>query len=609
MGKRKLYKKHKLFVLSACCFIFIFSVIGVFNLFQHRLDEDFHTVLIDELKENTQGQKQRAESMVSNLQEFLDILQGTLDPSKFSGPSGEFELMLQDDRIQIDYLEAQQILDQSASPELPENAKAVCHQLLAGEETITDLGEFWFADDASLFALLRPVFYDGQLAGVLRAQIDASLLAGENMDSISFFQKVYVILTRPDGSVLYADTPYPDSRNLFSSVLEGDISSDEVEHLRQAFEENPSDTLCFNGKGNSYYMSWESLDFNDWRIVRFARSPDIVLKTATILRRMILTGICLIVLTAIFCIVLLHLMLRQKRHLEAQRRRYDALAQFNDTLLFEYDILPNRVTFTPNALERLDLNAECLEGISGEYYMTHLIHPDDQQGIREVFQLSNILLGETYYLEARFRCKGGSYSWFGCQFKSIESQGDCTSRIVGKLVDISDQRGREQLLRQAALADALTGVYNRSAETIINNLLEKDPRGLFFMIDLDDFKNVNDTYGHAAGDALLISVAQILREVFRPDDIIARVGGDEFVAFLSGANDPEVAMYKAATIQNRMEQLYIPGTNQPISASIGASKAPINGTTYDALTRAADQAMYTIKQQSKKGFAFHKHED
>ena len=176
-------------------------------------------------------------------------------------------------------------------------------------------------------------------------------------------------------------------------------------------------------------------------------------------------------------------------------------------------------------------------------------------------------------------------------------------------MDISDQRGREQLLRQAALADALTGVYNRSAETIINNLLEKDPRGLFFMIDLDDFKNVNDTYGHAAGDALLIGVAQILREVFRPDDVIARVGGDEFVAFLSGANDPEVAMYKAATIQNRMEQLYIPGTNQPVSASIGASKAPINGTTYDAPHPGRGSGYVHHQTAVQKGFAFHKHED
>ena len=211
---------------------------------------------------------------------------------------------------------------------------------------------------------------------MLRAQIDASLLAGENLASISFFQKIYIVLAKPDGSVLYADTPYPDSRNLFSSVLDGGIGSDEVEHLRQAFEETPSDTLCFNGKGNSYYMSWESLDFNDWRIVRFARSPDVILKTATILRGMILTGICLIVLTAIFCIVLLHLMLRQKRHLEAQRRRYDALAQFNDTLLFEYDILPKSCNIYPQCSG----TAGSQRRMPGKHFRRILHDPPDPSG-------------------------------------------------------------------------------------------------------------------------------------------------------------------------------------------------------------------------------------
>lgn len=226
---------------------------------------------------------------------------------------------------------------------------------------------------------------------------------------------------------------------------------------------------------------------------------------------MVLGGVGLIVLTIIFCMVLIHLLLRQKHQLAMQQRRYDALAQFNDTLLFEYDIVSNRVMLTPNALERLDLDERYLEGMPGEYYVQNLIHPDDREGLRKKFDFSNIILGETYYMEIRSRCKDGNYNWFGCQFKSIENEEERASRIVGKLVDISDQRGREQILQQAALKDILTGVYNRSAEMLINNLLKKDERGLFFMLDLDDFKNVNDTYGHAVGDALLIDVSRILK--------------------------------------------------------------------------------------------------
>lgn len=176
-------------------------------------------------------------------------------------------------------------------------------------------------------------------------------------------------------------------------------------------------------------------------------------------------------------------------------------------------------------------------------------------------------------------------------------------------MDISDQRGREQVLQQAALKDILTGVYNRSAEMLINNLLKKDEQGLFFMLDLDDFKNVNDTYGHVVGDALLIDVSRILKEAFRPDDIIARVGGDEFVVFISGTNDSKIAQNKAAIIQSRMEQLCISGTGQSVSASIGAASAPQDGITYHEIASAADQAMYTIKQKSKKGFSLYNADD
>ena len=125
------------------------------------------------------------------------------------------------------------------------------------------------------------------------------------------------------------------------------------------------------------------------------------------------------------------------------------------------------------------------------------------------------------------------------------------------------------------------------------------------MLDLDDFKEVNDTYGHAAGDLLLNGVARILSDTFRPDDIIARVGGDEFTVFLTGNSDPQVAKEKAEIILSRIEQLRIPGADHAVSVSIGAACAPKDGITYDTLTRAADEAMYAIKQQSKKGFSLY----
>lgn len=605
MKKRKLNKKQKIFILSVCCLVFIFSVIGIFSLFQHRLSEEYNIILTDGLTADIEEQKKNSELIISNLHGTLELLQDTLESSSANVPEDGWEVEIQESKVKIDYLKAQEFLKLTDSFKL----QKINNRLKLGEEVVTELGEQGLTDEDSQFALLQPVLRDGNLAGVLRARMDIQLLMGTSVTSDSFFQKVYIILTRPDGSIVYANTPYPNRKNFLSATLQGGIDSEKVEAIQQVFEKNEKKTISFLGKGNKYYMSWETFDFNDWRVVMFARSPDVVLQTTTILRGMIIGGVGLIVLTVIFCMVFIHFLLRQKHLLDMQQRRYDALAQFNDTLLFEYDIVSNRVVLTPNALERLDLDERHLEGIPGEYYVQNLIHPDDREHIREKFDFSNIILGETYYMEIRSRCKDGKYNWFGCQFKSIEDREEGASRIVGKLVDISDQRGREQVLQQAALKDILTGVYNRSAEMLINNLLKKDEQGLFFMLDLDDFKNVNDTYGHAVGDALLIDVSRILKEAFRPDDIIARVGGDEFVVFISGTNDSKIAQNKAAIIQSRMEQLCISGTGQSVSASIGAASAPQDGITYHEIASAADQAMYTIKQKSKKGFSLYNADD
>ncbi len=599
--KKARSKRHKFFILSACSLIFVFSIISIFTIFQHQLDEKSRIILTDGLTTNMQEQNQRTELIIYNLEEMLNLLQNTLETTETAIPADGWDWTIQNLDVEIDYLSTQQILNLTAPPEL----QTLYQQLAAGENVVTDLGQPQFTNTPSQLALLYPVMQNGSLTGVLRAQIDVTVLLGESTHPDSFFQKIYIILTKPDGSVIYADTAYPNEGNLFTAILQGGIDPDEVKAIQQTFAENEAMTISFSGKGNQYYMSWESVGLHDWRMVMFARSPDVVFQTTTILVGMVTTGIILILLTVVFCIVLIQLLLRQKQQMETQQRRYDALAQFNDTLLFEYDIGRNSLVFAPNALERLDLDEQCLEGMPIEYYVQRLLYPDDQKLIQEKLQRLNIVLGQTYYMEIRFRCKNGAYNWFGCQFKSIENQDNAPRQLVGKLVDINDQRKREQVLQRATLQDALTGIYNRGAETLINNLLKEDERGLFFMLDLDDFKTINDTYGHAVGDALLTGIAQILKEVFRPDDIIARVGGDEFVAFLSGINDANVAEKKAALIQSRMEQLDIPGMEHAISASIGASSAPQSGSDYDALVRAADQAMYTIKQQSKKGFAFH----
>lgn len=175
-------------------------------------------------------------------------------------------------------------------------------------------------------------------------------------------------------------------------------------------------------------------------------------------------------------------------------------------------------------------------------------------------------------------------------------------RVIGTLTDISVQIDREKELREQARQDPLTGLYNRAGVKMINARLEQISRGVLFMMDLDDFKSINDNYGHAAGDKLLTAIGGILTETFRTDDIVARVGGDEFIAFLSGSDNRATAEQKGQELLERVRTLKIEGIDTAASVSIGAASAPGCGRTYEALSAVADEALYQVKNHGKGGF-------
>ena len=164
------------------------------------------------------------------------------------------------------------------------------------------------------------------------------------------------------------------------------------------------------------------------------------------------------------------------------------------------------------------------------------------------------------------------------------------------------QIDREQELRDQAQQDQLTKLYNRAGVKLIDARLEQISRGVLFMMDLDDFKSINDNYGHAAGDKLLTAVGQILTETFRTDDIVARVGGDEFVAFLSGSDSRTTAEQKGQEILDRVRALRIEGIHTMASVSIGAASAPTYGRNYETLSIVADEVLYQVKKGGKGGF-------
>ena len=172
-----------------------------------------------------------------------------------------------------------------------------------------------------------------------------------------------------------------------------------------------------------------------------------------------------------------------------------------------------------------------------------------------------------------------------------------------------------QGLQRAVDTDPMTGLLNKaSAQEEIGILCQKT-QGTLMMIDLDSFKLVNDIYGHAMGDRILIRFADIIRSVVRSTDITGRMGGDEFIAFCEQVRDEQVIAKKARDINEQIlasaKEFMGEDMSIPLGASLGCVFVPDEGTDFQDLFQKADKALYVVKQNGKHGFSIysaHTHE-
>ena len=188
---------------------------------------------------------------------------------------------------------------------------------------------------------------------------------------------------------------------------------------------------------------------------------------------------------------------------------------------------------------------------------------------------------------------------------------DVLLRRVGNIIDNLD---KIHGLEAAASTDPLTGLLNKSAAQKEIGERVKISAGALLMLDLDSFKLVNDLYGHAAGDKILIRFAKLIKEIIRGNDLAGRMGGDEFIAFLQGVDDEKILHDKAAYLNEQLltaaKKLFGSDMQIPLGTSIGAVFVPDEGNDFAALYKKADAALYNVKQHGKHGltiFGAHSH--
>lgn len=290
----------------------------------------------------------------------------------------------------------------------------------------------------------------------------------------------------------------------------------------------------------------------------------------------------------------------EKLRLEWSEERYLILAEDSKEVFWEFDM--QSCTF------RLGENFRRLYG--GELTQTldqflEGVHPDERERASRVFSM--LISGASADLRAsldmRLRVGEGKlerYVWCRAHMSVLFDERRRRSLIIGKLTDISQEKLNTERLELRARTDALTGLLNRAGleEAIRARFAASGQRPCAVaLLDIDDFKEINDFYGHDMGDDVLRALADFLRRHFRGTDIVGRLGGDEFMALMEGVDDRDRLSHALTRLRLGLSQLHVGEIR--VGCSVGAVLSPEGDDSFEALYKSADVALYQAKRSGK----------
>jgi len=291
--------------------------------------------------------------------------------------------------------------------------------------------------------------------------------------------------------------------------------------------------------------------------------------------------------------------------LRLSEERYRIIISQTEDIIFEWNINEDTINFSENWKNKFNYEST-IDDISKKIYDTEIIYKDDIKKFGKA--LNSVVNGERYQeVEIRFRKSNGEYIWCKVRVTAIFDQNGDIFKAVGAIIDIDKQKTESEKLLFKAQRDDLTSLYNKgTVQSKIEEYMQNEglnTKGALFMIDVDNFKAINDNLGHLVGDTVLSSISSMISEVFNENSIVGRIGGDEFIVFLKNI-DSEEFMYKKADDLVKGFRSNFEGETKDykVSGSIGIAKYPEHGKSFKELFINADKAVYLAKNKGKDNY-------
>ncbi|WP_040197373.1 diguanylate cyclase domain-containing protein [Candidatus Soleaferrea massiliensis] len=302
---------------------------------------------------------------------------------------------------------------------------------------------------------------------------------------------------------------------------------------------------------------------------------------------------------------------REKQYADEKRYRDSLTAQA--LCSYEVDLTKDSLVSMPTSwTENLTVDETTRYSELVRQIIEKMVHPKYRRRMQETLGREALLKAyeqgeQELHFEYQRLDEAGNMIWVRYSVYLIQSAWTGNVCAFIYLKDVDQEKKNELELRNKAERDPLTRLYNREAAcSLIKQSLDnsQNVQGAVFMLDIDNFKKINDTYGHLYGDAVLSEMANSLTGVFRKEDILGRMGGDEFMVFLKGIPTQKTALDKAQQICDVLRTDYTLGEQKcAVSGSVGIAFFPQDGEDFETLYKKADTALYYAKNQGKNRYA------
>ena len=508
-----------------------------------------------------------------------------------------------------------------------------------------------FIDGQNYFVIAVPIYMDGVYQGWIQSSID--MVYFDTVSCQTFMETGGTVIFDGNGSVVSGNISDAGQRmaNADPIKLEGNLSNQKLEDID--LDRFPNGVIDFWVGGKQRFGYYSRIAGKDWVIISSVEKEELMRPLHGI-SRIYFAALLVMAAALISCAYIAanrflnplrdmsaefirvgkgdyqtrlpdcykgefaemassfnHLIEKIKEDtdvLKVSEARYALIMEETNQVVFEWDIQRNHIYHTVYWTSKFGFSTVA-QVPGSDIPDFEQVHSADREVMSQLFRTIKEG-GQPGPVDVRMKTVSGKYIWCTVHIKILYDENGDPYRAIGLIVDTDHQKKMMQKLESKSKMDLLTQLYNKvTTESMIEACLknsEKDTLHGMIIIDIDNFKDINDTLGHIFGDAVLKKVSSDIKRLFRVTDIVGRSGGDEFIIFIKNIDSPELLKSKMNDVCGIFHSAYT-GEDETykISASVGGAFYPYGGTSFQELYRHADEALYCSKKSGKDQYCLY----